>query len=404
MPLGPDGRPEQCVIVTTASARNVRGVDFETFQARTPHGVAGATARAKPALPGPIYFNENVIPDRSRTATSGDGGIIWTEVPAGTYRVITESPSTRFASFLATCEPGRIVNANPPWGAYELSPGEQPLGAGIVAGSVERVGKADGEGRTPAGVDRASNAAEPLRLQADAAPGRPPGRASDVDTELAVGSDTIRDPGRRLGSARALAKLTIKLTDAAGDSVTERLRLRLPRRGERPRRRRRRAPRAARGGPRAPDYVAYHDDEWGRPVTDDRGIYERLTLEAFQSGLSWLTILRKRENFRAAFDGFDFERVAELRRARGRAPARRRRHRPQPGQDRGGDRQRPRGPRAGRGRRVAGGARLVVPARARARARGPATTSRRPPPSRRRSRRSSRRGAFASSARPPPTR
>ncbi len=60
----------------------------------------------------------------------------------------------------------------------------------------------------------------------------------------------------------------------------------------------------------APDYVAYHDDEWGRPVTDDRGIYERLTLEAFQSGLSWLTILRKRDNFRAAFDGFDFERVA----------------------------------------------------------------------------------------------
>jgi DNA-3-methyladenine glycosylase I len=63
-------------------------------------------------------------------------------------------------------------------------------------------------------------------------------------------------------------------------------------------------------GASAPDYVAYHDDEWGRPVTDDRGIYERLTLEAFQSGLSWLTILRKRENFRAAFDGFDFGRVA----------------------------------------------------------------------------------------------
>jgi DNA-3-methyladenine glycosylase I len=60
----------------------------------------------------------------------------------------------------------------------------------------------------------------------------------------------------------------------------------------------------------APDYVAYHDEEWGRPVTDDRGIYERLTLEAFQSGLSWLTILRKREGFRAAFAGFDFDRVA----------------------------------------------------------------------------------------------
>jgi DNA-3-methyladenine glycosylase I len=60
------------------------------------------------------------------------------------------------------------------------------------------------------------------------------------------------------------------------------------------------------------DYVAYHDEEWGRPVTDDRGIYERITLEAFQSGLSWLTILRKREGFRAAFAGFDFEAVARF--------------------------------------------------------------------------------------------
>ncbi|HEX4088426.1 MAG TPA: DNA-3-methyladenine glycosylase I [Trebonia sp.] len=59
-----------------------------------------------------------------------------------------------------------------------------------------------------------------------------------------------------------------------------------------------------------PDYVAYHDDEWGRPVHGDQRIYERLCLEAFQSGLSWLTILRKRENFRAAFAGFDIEAVA----------------------------------------------------------------------------------------------
>ena len=63
-------------------------------------------------------------------------------------------------------------------------------------------------------------------------------------------------------------------------------------------------------GVSAPDYVAYHDEEWGRPVTDDRGIYERLTLEAFQSGLSWLTILRKRDGFRAAFAGFDIDAVA----------------------------------------------------------------------------------------------
>lgn len=55
----------------------------------------------------------------------------------------------------------------------------------------------------------------------------------------------------------------------------------------------------------APDYTGYHDTEWGRPVRDDRGIYERLCLEAFQSGLSWLTILRKREGFRAAFGNFE---------------------------------------------------------------------------------------------------
>jgi DNA-3-methyladenine glycosylase I len=58
-------------------------------------------------------------------------------------------------------------------------------------------------------------------------------------------------------------------------------------------------------GVTTPDYEAYHDHEWGRPVRDDRGLFERLTLEAFQSGLSWLTILRKREAFRAAFAGFD---------------------------------------------------------------------------------------------------
>jgi DNA-3-methyladenine glycosylase I len=65
-------------------------------------------------------------------------------------------------------------------------------------------------------------------------------------------------------------------------------------------------------GASTPDYLEYHDHEWGRPVTDDQGIYERLTLEAFQSGLSWLTILRKRENFRTAFSGFEIERVARF--------------------------------------------------------------------------------------------
>jgi DNA-3-methyladenine glycosylase I len=61
-----------------------------------------------------------------------------------------------------------------------------------------------------------------------------------------------------------------------------------------------------------PDYLHYHDHEWGRPVADDKRLFEKICLEGFQSGLSWLTILRKRESFREAFASFDYERVAEF--------------------------------------------------------------------------------------------
>jgi DNA-3-methyladenine glycosylase I len=60
------------------------------------------------------------------------------------------------------------------------------------------------------------------------------------------------------------------------------------------------------------EYAAYHDDEWGRPVVDDERLFEKICLEGFQSGLSWLTILRKRENFRKAFRGFNFDKVARF--------------------------------------------------------------------------------------------
>jgi DNA-3-methyladenine glycosylase I len=59
-----------------------------------------------------------------------------------------------------------------------------------------------------------------------------------------------------------------------------------------------------------PLYIAYHDDEWGVPEFDDRALYEKLMLDGFQAGLSWITILRKRDNFRHAFDGFDPEKIA----------------------------------------------------------------------------------------------
>jgi DNA-3-methyladenine glycosylase I len=70
--------------------------------------------------------------------------------------------------------------------------------------------------------------------------------------------------------------------------------------------------RRCRWGDSAPEYRPYHDTEWGFPVADDIRLFEKLSLEGFQAGLSWLTILRKREAFRRAFAGFDFERVARF--------------------------------------------------------------------------------------------
>lgn len=61
-----------------------------------------------------------------------------------------------------------------------------------------------------------------------------------------------------------------------------------------------------------PEYVRYHDEEWGRPVTDDRRLFAKICLEGFQAGLSWLTILKKRDRFRSAFAGFDIDRVARF--------------------------------------------------------------------------------------------
>jgi hypothetical protein len=223
VPRRPDGRPQDCVIVTTASARNVRGVPYETFHARTPHGVEGAQSGSVPELPPPTYFNESVIPDKSQPHSSEDGGIIWTEVPAGTYRIYTLHSETRFASFLATCASGRVVNANPPWGAYELAPGEQPLGAGIVATTVRDVaGKGKGEGRR---VVATFDSAEAIKVRAGVRKGGK--RFGGVVTEVGPGVDQVTVPVRE-DARRGPATLRVTLRDGAADKVVERHRLTLP--------------------------------------------------------------------------------------------------------------------------------------------------------------------------------
>jgi len=122
VPLDANGDVAQCAVVSTFNTRNVRDLDYKAFRAYGAHGVAGATAFTLPPLPPPIYFNAQVIPDPSQPVSSADGGVVWTGVPAGTYRIGAQAQGTAFAAFTATCAPGRVINANPPWGLYQLSP------------------------------------------------------------------------------------------------------------------------------------------------------------------------------------------------------------------------------------------------------------------------------------------
>lgn len=233
VPAREDGRPEQCAIVTTASARNVRGVDFHTFWERTPHGVPGATSIEYPALEGPVYFNEFVIPDRTKTETSEDGGIVWPIVPTGTYRIVTSSPTERFASFLATCKPGRVINANPPWGAYQLKKGEKPLGASNVAGKVLKI-KAFRKGNKRIVAIKVKSG-EKLTLDGsyrNTNMGRPgvPGLVGLFGPgKIPVGTKTIR--GRLPGvtpKRRIPLKFKVRLKDASGVVFTSTHRVTLP--------------------------------------------------------------------------------------------------------------------------------------------------------------------------------
>jgi len=236
IPYDVNGRPKQCAIVTTSSKRSVRGVDYDTYwdlTSGTGHGIPGATSHTVPGNLLPIYFNEHVLPDESQPSSSIDGGIIWGVVPTGTYRVITEHPSTRFASFLATCAPGRVINANPPWGAYQLVDDEQPLAASNVAGSLKgaRI------------VRQARKRIAVLRFEV--------GESLDAEIRVArqsqgmsFGEKTVRMTpkqtqgatfGERVvklplaGSSPAgKAKVTVKLTDAAGVSFTSVKSVRIP--------------------------------------------------------------------------------------------------------------------------------------------------------------------------------
>lgn len=111
-----EGYPAQCVVVSTVSTKQVRGVSYQDFISWGAHGVAGVTASISPEAGTRTYFNEQVIPDRTVTETSKDGGVAWTELPAGEYTLSAHGAGSDWPEVDVTCADGRIVNANPPWG------------------------------------------------------------------------------------------------------------------------------------------------------------------------------------------------------------------------------------------------------------------------------------------------
>jgi len=121
-PLAAAWRVKDCVIVSTFNVKAVRNFDYYTFSHFGSHGIAQATAKASPKLSGlsaPVYFNDHTIPDRKQKSSSVDGGVIFTHVPAGVYTLTGSHKTDKFATFKATCKPGRVVNASPPWGFYQ---------------------------------------------------------------------------------------------------------------------------------------------------------------------------------------------------------------------------------------------------------------------------------------------
>jgi len=226
-----NGRPAKCAIVTTASVRSVRDVNYAKFESETArlhgHGVPGATSIAYPALGDPTYFTEQTIPLPTQKETSLDGGIIWTEVPTGTYRIVTTSKTDRFASFLATCKPGRVVNANPPWGAYQLSKGEKPLGASNVAGTIVKT-KAYRKGKKRYLSVKMKNG-ETLGIDMSYSSVGNHGLAGFASHKVPVGPGTIhfRMP-RAQPRSRIPLKVRITLSDASGVKFTTTHRVTLP--------------------------------------------------------------------------------------------------------------------------------------------------------------------------------
>lgn len=118
--VGAKDTADSCNIASTVNTKAIHDLTYQQFRAFGAHGVADATVTGTPALPPTVYFDEQTVPSPKWTTTSSDGGVLWTQVPKGTYTLTAHHPAKKFATVVVTCTGGQLINANPPWGLYEL--------------------------------------------------------------------------------------------------------------------------------------------------------------------------------------------------------------------------------------------------------------------------------------------
>jgi hypothetical protein len=224
----PDDTLKKCGIVSTFFQKEGRSFpDFDDFHDFRPHGVIGSTATATPEAGRQFYFNSRVLPDPEQESSSRDGGVLWVDVETGTYRVVGSSDTTRHSSFVATCAPGRLVNANPPWGLFEMA-GNEAVNPAVLPDT-------DLHARVTAAVTRRQGARRILRVRIRST------EQVTADIQVRQGSATIRRQATLTAGASLVnvalpsrfrhrsAVLQVTLTDAAGNSKTTRAGVSVPR-------------------------------------------------------------------------------------------------------------------------------------------------------------------------------
>ena len=241
VPLDDNKVIKECVIVSTFSITAARdATTFDPgFKNVYPHGLENSTATIDPAgqgnTKGPVYFSSSVIPTPGQTSSSVDGGVLWTEVPPGWYHLTPSNPTSNVAPFTAHCENGRLINASPPWGFYELHNGEAPNPAVLsdappvvvpdtsvsATAAKKAVVVRKGKSRTIK-LNLSAGEAVKARLSANR------GIGATKLLSLPAGKHVLKIPVAR-NVAAGPVKLTLTLNDETGNELTVKRQARLPR-------------------------------------------------------------------------------------------------------------------------------------------------------------------------------